>query len=230
MAGGARLALPEPTAPRLRTPSWRDPRLLFGVLLVAGSVVLGSWAITAGQRTVGIYQVSQTLTPGTELTSENLSVVQIRSTDVQDYYLMAADKVPEGQVTLRVLDTGEFVPQAAIASVAAVDHRPVAVPVGAELSSVVQVGSTVDLWFVPDAKRTVAAVASDSDASPGPREPHELAHSLVVAEVSGESSGLIAGAGTTVHVLVPQEDLADVLGALAAEGTVSLVPAFGGSQ
>ncbi len=229
MTGGARLALPEPTAPRLRAPSWRDPRLLFGVLLIAGSVVLGSWAITAGQRTVGVYQVTHTLTPGTVLSAENLAVVQVAAAHVQENYLMAADQIPADRVTLRVLDVGEFVPHGAITTASSLAQRPVAIPVGGELSSSVQTGSVVDLWFVPETKRTAQALVGQQDV-PEPAQPYELAHSLVVSEVSGDRGGLIAGSGTTVHVLVEQEDLADVLGALAAQGTVSLVPALGGPQ
>lgn len=230
MAGGARKSLPESTAPRLRTPSWRDPRLLFGILLVAGSVVLGSWAVNAGQRTVGIYQVTETITPGVELSADNLAVVQIRSSDVQDRYLMASDSLPEGQITLRVLGDGEFVPQAAIGEVAALEQRPVAVPVGVDLSAVVAVGSVVDLWFVPEATKASQVSTSDSTQQEPEEEPYALAQSLVVTEVNTDGSSLVTGSGTTVHVLVPQDDLAQVLGALAADGTVSLVPAFGGSQ
>lgn len=226
MTGVTRSALPEPTAPRLRTPSWRDPRLLFGILLVAGSVVLGSWAVTAGQQTVGIYQVTETLPPGAELSSENLTVVQIRSADVQNNYLMAADDLPTGQITMRVLGRGEFVPHAAIATTAELEQRPVAVPVGPELSATVQVGSTVDLWFVPQSARSANATSTTSEQLETP-QPSELAKGLVVSEVTGESGGLIAGSGSSVHVLVPQDDLADVLGALAAQGTVSLVPSLG---
>ncbi len=230
MTGGARAALPEPTAPRLRTPSWRDPRLLFGLLLIAGSVVLGSWAVTAGQRTVGIYQVTHTLTPGTELSAENLAVVQIRSSQVQESYLMAAEAVPKGRVTLRVLDAGEFVPQGAIGTADALAQRPVAIPVGSELSSSVQSGSLVDLWFVPEAERVAQVTAVQKDVTARSTQPYELAKSLVVSEVNGDRGGLIAGKGTAVHGLVPQDALADVLEALSAPGTVSLVPAFGEAQ
>lgn len=227
MASSARTALPEPVAPRLRAPTWRDPRLLFGILLVAGSVVLGSWVITTGQETVGIYQVTETITPGTPVTEQNLVVTQIRASDVQDRYLMASEGMPLGQVSLRVLGAGEFVPRAAIGDVAAMEHRPISIPVGSDLSSTVAVGSLVDLWFVPDTSRNATVDFTQDDPPSQSQEPYRLAQSLVVSEVSVEG-GLIAGSGASVHVLVPQDDLGEVLGALSAQGRVNLVPGFGG--
>lgn len=226
MVGGARTALPEPIAPRLRTPTWRDPRLLFGILLIAGSVVLGSWAISAGQKTVGIYQVTETITPGTTISHDNLAVVQVRGSDVQTRYLMAADGVPDGQVALRVLGEGEFVPTAALGETQAMTQRPIAIPVGSDLSSSVEIGSLVDLWFVPEAPARGTAVVSQSEGVEEAQNPFLLAKSLIVSEISAES-GLIAGSAGSVHVLVPEEDLADVLGALSGQGSVSLVPGFG---
>src|SRR5690606_13585820 len=61
--------LPSPAAPRLRRPGWRDPRLAFGLLLVAGSVALGSWAVSSAGRTVAVYAVAETVTPGDVLTT-----------------------------------------------------------------------------------------------------------------------------------------------------------------
>lgn len=44
----------ERTAPRLRPPGWRDPRLLTGIVLVAMSVALGSWLVASAGRTVPV--------------------------------------------------------------------------------------------------------------------------------------------------------------------------------
>ena len=49
--------LPTPTATRLRRPSWRDSRLLVGVLLVLVSTVLGSVVVARADDRVPVYAV-----------------------------------------------------------------------------------------------------------------------------------------------------------------------------
>ncbi len=130
-----------------------------------------------------------------------------------DRYLAADQEVPDGLVLLRTVAEGELVPLSALADSDDLGFRPVAiVPQGALPSGVVE-GSTVDLWFVPEAQ------ADDSGAP----EPYQLATGLTVAEVSEPGGGFSVGSGITVHVLVPTADLPSVLGALAADGSVEVV-------
>ena len=90
-------ALPAPMAPRLRRPTWRDPRLAFGVLLVAGSVALGTWAVADAGRTVAVYAAATTLTPGDAISPQDLVAVDVRLEDVDLYYPVVADP-PQGLV------------------------------------------------------------------------------------------------------------------------------------
>lgn len=213
-----RAALPAPAALRLRRPRWRDPRLLVGVLLVAASVAAGSWLVTAGQQTFGVYAAREALTPGQSVSAADLEVVQVRGERLAEVYLLASDELPSGALALRVIAGGELVPLSALGDAASLDVRSVAVPVGAELSAVVVPGSQVDLWFLP---------GSRADA---PGEPRELARSLIVQEVAASGSGALGVGAGTVHVLVPADELGPVLAALGAEGTVRLVPVPGSGQ
>ena len=53
-----------PRAPRSRRPGWRNPRLLLGLVLVAGSVVLGARLLAAADDTVGVWAVARDLPAG----------------------------------------------------------------------------------------------------------------------------------------------------------------------
>lgn len=210
-----RSALPAPAALRLRRPRWRDPRLLIGVLLVAASVVAGSWIITAGQQTFGVYAARQALTPGQPVRAADLEVVQVRGDRLAEAYLLASADLPPGALALRVIAGGELVPLSALGDAGSLDVRSVAVPAGAELSALVVPGSQVDLWFLPGSRAET------------PGEPRELASSLVVQEVAENGHGALGVGAGTVHVLVPTDELGPVLAALGAEGTVRLVPVPG---
>src|SRR5690554_2394750 len=71
-------ALPAPPATRLRRPSWRDPRLVVGLLLVAVSVAAGSWVVTSAQAATPVWVARGTLTPGTQLSTEHLVAADVR--------------------------------------------------------------------------------------------------------------------------------------------------------
>lgn len=206
-------ALPAPPATRLRRPSWRDPRLVVGLLLVAASVAAGSWVVSSAQASTPVWAARGTLTPGTVLGPDTLQLAEVRLGAGQlELYLDASAPVPEGLVVQRTVAEGELVPRAALAASEDLDVHPVALSVG-ELGSSVAPGAVVDLWFVP---------------KDGTGDPSQLATGLTVAELA-KPSGAFAQGQTVVHVLVPQDQLPTVLAATAAEGSVRVVPVLGGS-
>lgn len=209
----AETALPGPRALRLRRPSWRDPRLVVGLLLVAVSVAAGSWLVDAAQGATPVWVARDTLTPGTELSASRLEVADVRLGATQlGGYLDANEPVPEGLVALRTVAAGELVPRAAVGQSALLDVRPVPVTVPDPGSAVAE-GGIVDLWFVP---------------VPGEGEPDVLARGLTVDEVTAPGGAFSQGQ-TVVHVLVPEAGLPAVLAATTGPGEVRVVPVLGGS-
>lgn len=215
--------LAAPRAARLRRPGWRDPRLLVGLALVAASVALGSWLVRTAQDSVGVYVARETTVPGDPIDAASLTVAQVRLGEVDlDGYLPADEPLPDDAVALRVVEAGELLPRSAVGSADDLALRPVSVPVRGATSDAVREGGQVDLWFAP------AARADDDGA--GAADPEQLAAGLVVAQVDRPTGALAASGTTTVHVLVPLDDLPAVLAALAGEGTVDVVavPGAGG--
>lgn len=212
--------LPEPVAARLRRPRWRDPRLLTGIVIVALSVALGSWVVSAASRTVPVFVADGALTPGAPLTTDALRAVDVRLGAGTSSYLPADEPLPEGLVVLRVVDDGELVPLTALGADA--DVRSVAVPVVSGLSDRIRAGAVVDLWFVPD-----APVSPDGGARKDGPEPSTLAESVVVEQVDAEEGAIVVDGTVTLHVLVPTDSLPTVLTALSDAGTVAVVPVAG---
>ncbi|MGN8245992.1 hypothetical protein ACTHAM_003122 [Cellulomonas soli] len=217
------LDLPAPVAVRLRRPGWRDPRLLAGLAMVAASVALGSWAVQTAQATVPVYVARGALVPGESVGADRLSVVDVRLGTVDlAGYLSADEPLPSEAVVVRVVGDGELVPRAALGTRTDLDVRPVAVPVAVSPSDGVVVGSLVDLWFVPAADQ-----ATQVDSSTGEEAPHALSEGLTVAQVDRPGGALSGSGATVVHVLVPGDQLPQVLAALASEGTLDVVPVPG---
>jgi hypothetical protein len=208
-------------AARLRRPSWRDPRLIVGVVLVALAVALGSWAVSSAARTVPVWAADGALTPGDRLTADVVRAVDVRLGADTGRYLRADRPLPQGAVVTRLVDEGELVPGSALGDEADVDLRSVAVPVSGALSERVRKGSTVDVWFVPDVG------ASRSDVAPQPRP---VVEGVVVAQVDAADGGLVVGSAATLHVLVPTSDLPGLLAALGDDGAVDVVPVAGSAS
>lgn len=211
------LDLPAPTATRLRRPGWRDPRLLVGVALIAASVALGSWVVTTAQRTVPVYVARDVLVPGGALSSAALVVADVRLSDRVDRYLRADEPLPDDAVLLRTVGAGELVPVAAVGAAADLDVRAIPVTLSGPAPSGLVAGSRVDLWLTPPP-------SGDTEGPAQAPTPHELATALTVTEVSDPDGAFVSGGARTVHVLVPVDQLPDVLGALAGDGTVDVVP------
>lgn len=213
-----RAAAAPPPAARLRRPTWRDPRLLVGVVVVALSVALGSWAVTSASGTVAVYAAGPALTPGSTVTAADLRVVDVRLGAESERYLPVEDGLPAEAVVLRTVAAGELVPAAALGSADDLAVRAVAVPVTTGLSDRIVAGATVDLWYVPP---------QDAAAQDAAAVPEMLVGGVTVAEVAEVQGTLVVGGPVTVHLLVAVDDLPAVLAAVAGDGALALVPVGG---
>src|SRR5450756_785660 len=193
-------------AARLRRPGWRDPRLLVGVVRVALAVALGAWTVGQADRTAPVLVAHGVLTPGQPLSGERVGVMRVHLADASRY-------LSSGAVITRTVGDGELIPRSSVGAADGLGLRPIAVPVEATLADGVRPGARVDLWFTPD-RDSIAAGAA----------PHAVAEGLTVVEVGKDTGSFSISSGTTVQVLVPIAQLPAVLGALAADGSVTIVP------
>jgi len=196
-----------------------------GVLLVAASVGLGTWAVRDAAATVEVYAAREVLTPGDVVDPDALAVREVRLGDDETLYHLVADGVPDSAVVTRTVGAGELVPRSAVGEAEAVDLRPVVVPLGLAVPADLGPGTVVDLWLAPPA--AVAGLGQQAAEAPVPAL---VAAELVVARVSKEDSVLSSSTGTSVELLVPRLDLPDVLAALSSDGQLVAVPTFVGAN
>ncbi len=149
-------------ASRSRPPGWRNPRLIVGLALVAGSVLLGARLLSAADDSVGVWAVSRDLPAGASLDSADLERRQVRFPDAgtADGYLAVADDVPEGATLNRPVSGGELLPRSAFAAGKEADlvELPLSV-VSDDLPATVRQGSVVDVWVTPKVSEVSAAGA-----------------------------------------------------------------------
>jgi len=204
------------SARRLRPPSWRDPRLLVGLLLVLGSVVAGGWVVRSADHTVPVYAARHPLTPGQALAVADLTVVRVRLGPAADRYLrVVPGSVPgSGSVVLRAVPAGELVARSAVGDMAQVDLRPVAVPVEPEVAQRLAAGVLVDVW--------VAARRGDrADSFVAPRM---VASGVQIAAATTQHGALGSSTSSAVHLLLGPELVPALIEAVDNQARITLVP------
>ena len=206
----------DPVRPRRRRPTWRDPRLGIGVLLVAASVALGSWVVSTADDTVTVWAATDVLSPGHELGTEDFHRVSVAGPDVAETYLTPGSTPVEELVVLRTIGEGELIPRSALGDPQSVQVRTVTVPVNTALAGTLDPGARVDLWVAqpdPEAGGTSAMLA-----------PELLVEGVEVAAVN-ENTSLFAGSQKMIaQILVPRENLSAVLAASTGGGQITIVP------
>lgn len=206
---------PGPVPRRTRPPRWLDLRLLLGVLLVLGSVLLGARVVSAADATVPVWAAAGDLAAGTALTTEDLVPVDVRLDSSASAYLATGTR-PAGRTLSRAVRAGELVPRSALEEPA--ELVQVALPVQAGfVPPSLQRGQLVDIYAMADPAAGATRVADGGVSLVVGRAP--------VQALSGRSAGVLSTATTTLQVVVSvaAEDAADVLASIGGRPLVVVV-------
>ena len=212
--GASPEALPGPAPRRVRPPRWLDFRLVLGVLLVLGSVLLGARVVGAADATVPVWAVTGNLAAGTQLSADDLRAVDVRLGDAADDYLSTSTH-PEGSTLSRAVRAGELLPRAALDP--ATELVQLALPVqSGYVPPGLERGQVVDVYAVADP--AAGATVADGSVSPVVRK-------APVVAVSGRSDGVLSTPTTAIQVVVSvaADDAPDVLAAIAGRPLVVVV-------
>ncbi|MEI2777165.1 MAG: hypothetical protein V9G19_14580 [Tetrasphaera sp.] len=207
-------ALAAPVAKRLRKPSWKDARLLIGLLLVLLSTSLGAAALRAADDRVPVFVARQTLVPGQRLDPGTLGTVAVQVDRTGEAYLRAAQSLPPDGYVLREVRSGELLPASAVGTAAQIAVQPLAVGIDQVSAATLVDGSVVDVY------------ANKRLASSGPQEfgdPVRVLEAVSVATVSTSGSGLGSSGRSFVQLLVPTGRVAQLIGLIDAGAKVTLV-------
>lgn len=179
MGVGSAQNTPVPGSPRPRRiapPSWFDLRLVLGVALVLGSVLVGARVVSSAKHTYARVAVRHDLAPGTVLTAADveLAQVQLPGPGRKRYLRRVADAV--GKQLNRPVAAGELLPVAAVGRPA--PRTTVTVPLASGTAPDLRKGQRIEIWVstktctsvvvLPDV--TVQAVHTDSGGSFGSRD------------------------------------------------------------
>ena len=211
--------LPKPTAARLRAPSWRDTRLVVGVVLVLLSMTVGAKVIASAGDTVAMYAAAASLVPGQPVTQRDVRRVEVQlGLDRSSYVAADHDIVPD-TFALREVRPGELVPRSALGRRADVNLKPVSVPVDSGGAAQLDAGSTVDVWV--NAKDRSSAMENYG-------KPVKTLQAAPVVRRPEPGGGLGAVSGTTaVQIMVPEAGVQGLIASIDQGARITLVPVPG---
>ena len=206
---------PGPTPRRVRPPRWLDLRLVLGVLLVLGSVLLGARVVGAADATVPVWAVAEDLAAGSELTDADLVAVDVRLDDAARAYVSTGTR-PDGWTLARTVRAGELLPRSALEEPAGLVHLALPVQSGF-VPPGLERGQLVDVYAVADPD-VGAEVGVGSDVT-------LVVSHAPVQEISGRSDGVLSATTTAVQVViaVAAEDAPDVLASVGGRPLVVVV-------
>ncbi|MFB0836569.1 MULTISPECIES: hypothetical protein [unclassified Arthrobacter] len=206
------------TAPRLKRPSWKDPRLLVGILLVLASIAGVIFLVGSADRTTEVYAAREGIAVGERLTPENVVRAKVRLGDTEQHYITVEAGLPQDVVAMQRIGKDQLVPRASLGAVDQLNRKPVALNVEQTLPSQAVAGARVDVWVAqPDAKN-------------GFTEPKLILPGAEIAEVANGSTALGSSKTTVLMVLVEDKQMPALLGAQANEAKISVVWNPGGAR
>jgi len=212
--------LPKPTAARLRKPSWRDTRLVVGVVLVLLSMAIGAKVVAAADDTIPMYAAAASLVPGQPVTQSDVKRVDVQLGANRSRYVAADHDIAPDTFALRAVRPGELLPSSALGTSADVNFKPVSVPVDRGAAAQLAAGSIVDVWV--NAK-------DPSSATEKYGKPVKTLEAAPVVSRPDVSSGGLGGASGTaaVQIMVPEAGVQALIAAIDQGAKITLVPVPG---
>jgi hypothetical protein len=132
-------------------------RLVIGVVLVLGSVVLGAKIVSGANHTYRMLAVTRDLAAGTLLSHDDIKAVRVQLPDRGHGLYLSGDADVLGQQLNRSLASGELLPAAALGTAAAL--TTVTVPFTADNAPTLAPGERVEIWLSTKACASVVLLA-----------------------------------------------------------------------
>ncbi|HKT57575.1 MAG TPA: SAF domain-containing protein [Microbacterium sp.] len=197
-------------APKPHRP-WRDIRLLLGVVLIVASIA-GVWAVVAlSQQTQPVLVAAHRILPGQTVGPADVKLADAALGESRDVYLTTTAAVGASSIATRTIGAGELVAKDAVAGAETATTTTVTVHTAQDVPSAVREGSDVDVW---------AAAAREGG---GFDRPEVIVPHATVASVTRDK-GVMGGSDAGVELVVPRDDVAAVLAAIANDAALSVVP------
>jgi hypothetical protein len=200
---------PEPR--RLRTPSWFDPRLILGILLVLGSVVAGALVVARADSSRSVVAASRDLAAGTVLTAGDVHTTRARLADATALYVPAPASAV-GQTLTVAVTRGQLLARSALGPTSR-KETTLTIPVEPQNAPDVKRGQRIAVWVSTQYCQAVLVIGD-----------------VVVQDVREAGTGALSpSSNVSLVVLAPASLAQRVVTALGLSGATLRVGVLGGT-
>lgn len=207
------------TAARVKRPTWKDPRLALGAVLVVASVIGTVYLVRELNHTTEVYVAGANITLGEELSLQNLRIENVQLGESGMQYLDANPELISNARANTFIGAGEFIPNSSITHNELGSRRPINIELPADLTPAITPGSFVDVW-----------IAQREKAGSTYGVPEQLASMVEVSARVARAGGLVNQTGTNLELLVEPAHLEPLLQALANESRIIVIYNPAGTQ
>lgn len=201
-------AADSPRASRLQRPRWLDLRLVLGVLLVVGAVLVGSTVVASADHRSGFWAVQHDIPAGTALTKADLKPIKAQLGGLAGGYL-SSDEAVIGRSPHSTLRAGQLIARGELST--PLPGLLITVPVRADNAPPLGRGDRVTFWL--STKSCHGAV---------------LIGGVAVSAVHAPSAGALSSTNLLgVAIRLPVEAANRVIAALDVPGAVIRVGVLG---
>lgn len=196
---------------RLKRPSWKDPRLLVGLLLVLASVVGVVLLVARLDHTVPVYVAKSELHYGQAISEEDFMTVQVNLGEASDKYVLATDDVPENMLAVRPVKSGELIAKAALDEAPPPGEQSLMLALPVENISGLLPGDEIEIWV---AERR------------GPQEfadPSKVVTKGTLADLDNQQTTLGPVNTVKVRIWLPSSDIPKILKSQSNQSQIFLV-------
>lgn len=175
-----------------------DPKFIVGILLILASLTLTTLIVNQARAGKEYYELTSDIAQGQPLTRSNLKQVTARVDS--DVYLPIKD-FTETMFATRALSKGELLTKNSVTSETNQHRRQVVVTVIPRTPTAVKIGSTVELWVVPD----------ENGAKGNLTEAKLLTAEAIVYTLPEVQNRVIAERRQPIELSIPETQLANIL-------------------
>jgi len=149
-------SLVSPPARRASRPSWLDTRLVLGVALVLGAVLLGATVVARADHRSSVWSLSHDVAAGTVLAAEDLRPEPVQLGSAAARYVPSTEAVV-GRAVTRAMSSGELLSRNVL--VAPATGVTVTIPVRPENAPKLERGQRITVWVSAKTCRGVVVLS-----------------------------------------------------------------------
>ena len=214
----------EESSMRMHKPGFKDPKLIFGLILILISIAGVIGIIRINNQTYTYYTAKNDISIGQKITPDMLIEKQVNLGDSKDRYLSREQLESGKYIAVRQIPAGELISSASAHENIQERRRLVTVTLDSGIASTFKAGERVDIWVISSGKEKQKVPEGEGKNEDIESEQKPLVQNAEISTIAVDEGVLGANGHANVQLWIESEKLPDILHAMSSETKITLVP------